>query len=454
MAYQDVKQHGEHEEPLMAERGPRRLEMRNVYILDASGETSEELVHSLGYYHITPTVFTDKESLADAVDRTEPACIILGDALGMSDMREQVEAINDHRQKRIPIVVVHPDDKPETRLLAARLKTDGFFSSPVDVGRLVDAIDKLVTVRNSGNPHRVMIVDDDVEQSKEHANVLRRAGMDVYIIDHPTKVFAAINDFDPDLVMVERETPDYSGIEVAGMLRQHATYSWIPVIIVANYIDAELRIEAIRHGSVDILPKPVAPKLLSSAVANEIERSKLMKSMMLSDSLTGLLNHTTIKRLLESEIARTTRAGEPISFVMIDIDNFKRINDSYGHPTGDRVIKALATLLKQSMRKSDLIGRYGGEEFALILPNTPAEGALILINRIRENFAKIVHQSSDLVNFTATFSAGICEHRHGYVQRQARRQKPRAHFRQAITPAAMPARHARAGTSSCCFVVA
>jgi diguanylate cyclase (GGDEF)-like protein len=400
------------EEPLKAERGPRRMESRTVYVLDVTAEASDELVHALGYYHITPTVFTSKHSLVDAVNRAEPSCIILGNSLDMRLLQEQVEAINDHRQRRIPIVVVHADDNPETRLLAARLRTDGFFASPVDVGRLVDAIDKLVTIRGSTNPHQVVLVDDNEEQAKESATILRRAGMEVYVIDHPTKVFAAIAEYDPDVVIVERETPDYSGIEVAGMLRQHSTYSWIPVIILADYIDAELRIDAIRHGSVDILPKPASPKLLTSAVRSEIERSKLMKTMMLSDSLTGLLNHTTIKRLLESEVARSIRAEEKISFIMIDIDNFKKINDTYGHPTGDRVIKALATLLKQSMRKSDHIGRYGGEEFAIILPNTTAAGALVLLNRIRENFAKIVHQSGDLKNFTATFSAGVSEH-HG-----------------------------------------
>jgi diguanylate cyclase (GGDEF)-like protein len=399
------------EEPLKAERGPRRMETRTVYVLDSAADASDELVHALGYYHITPTVFTSKDALVDAVNRAEPSCIILGNSLDMRHLREQVEAINDHRQRRIPIVVVHADDNPETRLLAARLRTDGFFASPVDVGRLVDAIDKLVTIRGSTNPHQVVLVDDNEEQALENASILRKAGMEVYIIDHPTKVFTAINEYDPDVVIVERETPDYTGMEVAGMLRQHPTYNWIPVIILADYVDAELRIDAIRHGSVDILPKPASPKLLTSAVRSEIERSKLMKTMMLSDSLTGLLNHTTIKRLLESEVARSIRAAEKISFIMIDIDNFKRINDTYGHPTGDRVIKALATLLKQSMRKSDHIGRYGGEEFAIILPNTSAEGALVLLNRIRENFAKIVQQTIELHNYNATFSAVVCEHR-------------------------------------------
>ncbi|MGD9591960.1 MAG: GGDEF domain-containing protein, partial [Candidatus Berkiella sp.] len=128
------------------------------------------------------------------------------------------------------------------------------------------------------------------------------------------------------------------------------------------------------------------------------------------DSLTGLLNHTRILEQLDLEMARAKRNGTPLSFAMIDIDHFKAINDSHGHPVGDRVIKGLARLLKQRLRKVDSIGRYGGEEFAIVFAQTQAQSVLKKLDDIRRGFSKLLHRSSDpLIEFSATFSVGLAE---------------------------------------------
>ena len=124
------------------------------------------------------------------------------------------------------------------------------------------------------------------------------------------------------------------------------------------------------------------------------------------DSLTGLQNHINIKISLEREIAQAERRSAPLSFVMIDIDDFKLVNDTYGHPVGDQVIKSLARLLSQRVRKGDIAGRYGGEEFALILPDTVPEEAFRLVESLREQFEKIKY-STEKGEFSSTFSAGI-----------------------------------------------
>jgi diguanylate cyclase (GGDEF)-like protein len=126
------------------------------------------------------------------------------------------------------------------------------------------------------------------------------------------------------------------------------------------------------------------------------------------DSLTGLYNHTHILQLLDDARARALRTEQPLSFAMLDIDFFKKVNDTYGHPVGDRVIKSLAMFLKQRLRKSDYIGRYGGEEFAVVLPDTDAATALKVLDEIRQRFAEILHpaQPQDL---SCTFSCGIAE---------------------------------------------
>ena len=129
---------------------------------------------------------------------------------------------------------------------------------------------------------------------------------------------------------------------------------------------------------------------------------------MVRDSLTGLYNHTHTLQLLEDARYRAQRDGQPLSFAMLDIDFFKKVNDNYGHPMGDRVIKSLALFLKQRLRKSDLIGRYGGEEFAVVMPNTDAKTAAHVLDEVRRRFAEI-HYPAQPQDLSCTFSAGIAE---------------------------------------------
>jgi diguanylate cyclase (GGDEF)-like protein len=132
----------------------------------------------------------------------------------------------------------------------------------------------------------------------------------------------------------------------------------------------------------------------------------MLSALMVQDSLTGLLKHTMIKEQLVQELSREQRTQSALSFAMIDIDKFKLVNDHYGHMMGDRVIKSLARLLKQRLRKSDSIGRYGGEEFAVVLPNCDPDSAAMLLNKIRADFSELrfLHEGKE---FSVTFSTGI-----------------------------------------------
>ena len=124
------------------------------------------------------------------------------------------------------------------------------------------------------------------------------------------------------------------------------------------------------------------------------------------DSLTGLFNHTHTLYLLEQEIVRARQKDQPLCFAMIDLDYFKKVNDTFGHPIGDRILRSLSMFLKQRLRKTDHIGRYGGEEFALILPNTRPGDARNVVNEIRERFSELLQEAGDR-QFKVTFSCGL-----------------------------------------------
>jgi len=159
-------------------------------------------------------------------------------------------------------------------------------------------------------------------------------------------------------------------------------------------------------GGDEFLTKPIDPGHLVAAVIPRVERYRMLRAMMVQDSLTGLINHSGLQQQLDFEVARARRQKTPLSFAMIDIDHFKKVNDSYGHPAGDRVLMSISRFLRQQLRKTDVVGRYGGEEFGSILTGTGGDPAQKVLDRIRDDFGRVEHPRGDS-KFTVSFSAGI-----------------------------------------------
>jgi len=200
--------------------------------------------------------------------------------------------------------------------------------------------------------------------------------------------------------------PGCSGMELAAIIRQQEAFVSIPIVFLSVETDMDKQLAAIRRGGDDFLTKPIRPEHLIASITNRADRTRSMRYLMERDSLTGLLNHTNLKEQLNREVMRATRTGSKICFAMIDVDHFKNVNDHYGHMTGDRVLKGLARLLQERLRATDIIGRYGGEEYAVILLNTSLDNALQIMNEMRDKFSKLT-QRAEGKEFTVTFSCGI-----------------------------------------------
>jgi diguanylate cyclase (GGDEF)-like protein len=378
-----------------------------VWLVDDDVSLGQELAQLMGQFGYEVRLFTrvaDVEA-ASTVDRPD---VLILDVMFSDEGINATEAMLVRpllRALSCPLLFISADGNFGSRVRAARAGAAGFLLKPVDVPRLVERIERIFDDRQAA-PYRVMIVDDDVVLAEHYRLVLTGAGIEVEVLNQPGLVIERAAAFRPELMLMDMHMPDYAGPELATVIRQHEEWLSMPIVYLSSETDLDRQIEALGRGADDFLSKPISDARLTATVRVRVSRSRQLADLVAKDSLTGLLKHSRIKEEIATELARSRRNGKPMSVVMVDIDHFKRVNDTYGHAPGDRVIKAVAHLLKQRLRKTDGIGRYGGEEFAIALPECDATMARGIMEDICRRFAalRFVHAGSE---FSCTLSAGI-----------------------------------------------
>ena len=383
---------------------------RRLVYLSGSGDETREMTQQIAPFGYELRAFNATDDLQHALADQRPDAIIANAATPaeLESLREILQAHDSGVQPRLLFVSERGD--MEARLQAVRVGGDAYFAKPLDVSEMIDKLDAL-TAHEEPSPYRILIVDDEEHLASFYALTLQQAGMSTAAISDPLHVMQILSDFRPDLILMDVYMPQCTGLELAMVIRQQEDYVSIPIVFLSAETDLQKQMAAMSSGGDDFLVKPIQPEHLVSSVATRAARSRTLRSFMIRDSLTGLLNHTTTKEQLEIEVLRARRSSDVLSFAMLDIDRFKSVNDSYGHLIGDRVIKSMARILGQRLRKTDIIGRYGGEEFAAILPGTDGETALRVLDEIRRGFGEIHHHSTK-GDFAVTFSCGIAEFPH------------------------------------------
>jgi diguanylate cyclase (GGDEF)-like protein len=261
---------------------------------------------------------------------------------------------------------------------------------------------------NEQEQYRVLVVEDSRVAVALIQRTLAQHGIDSHAINDPGRLLEVLESYRPDLVLMDMYMPRFNGVEATRVLRQMAIYSSLPIVYLSGEADVGMQVEALRLGGDQFLIKPFNPVLLAAVVKTKIERFRETQRSTRLDGLTGLLNHTAAKSRLKAMVAQLAPQGA-LTVAMIDIDRFKSVNDTYGHPVGDQVIRGLAWLLKGRLRSIDMIGRYGGEEFLIGLPDVTPEQARSVIDRIREDFSALPHSHKG-GTLCASFSAGIASY--------------------------------------------
>jgi diguanylate cyclase (GGDEF)-like protein len=227
-----------------------------------------------------------------------------------------------------------------------------------------------------------------------------------------------------DLIICDLEMPRMDGFKFIAMLQSREELKDIPVILLTGRVDQEIKIKGLEQGACDYVTKPfdagelvarVNVQLKIKALQDELKRSnEMLKELSNTDALTHLYNRRFLMETLEIEFQRAKRKKDILSLVLLDIDHFKKVNDTYGHQEGDNVLVAVAKLVKSMVRRYDIAARYGGEEFVVVLPETSLQNAVQFAERCRTGVQEISFPGV-LKNMALTVSLGVATYPSGKI---------------------------------------
>ncbi len=262
----------------------------------------------------------------------------------------------------------------------------------------------------------ILVVDDHHDNVEVLKVRLESWGYATSTAMNGRDAIASVESSPPDLILLDVMMPEISGIEVARMIKANKALPFIPIIMQTALDSTENKVEGLEAGADDYITKPIdfaelkarlrsmlrikrLQEALEERESELLEVNERLRHMSQTDGLTGLDNRRHLNERIDEMFSHAKRLAEPFSVVMCDLDKFKSVNDTYGHQAGDEVLKQMADILKEEAREIDRVGRYGGEEFMLLLPGTVLDAAVTFAERVRKRVA----------NHTFTFPGGTLQ---------------------------------------------
>jgi|GEM_PF-139914 len=370
---------------------------------------------------------------ADGKEALEKAICELPDLILLDVMMPQMNGFEvaralkgDSRTHNIPIIMVSALDDPVHEHEGREAGAEEYLAKPVRPQELIARANSLIALRQYRDQLNIrhhsqwsFIVDrhsDDVgpepdkvmpfvllvEDNESDAEIVRHLLKDVPIrlerLSNGADAVELCRSGKVDLMLLDILLPGLNGFEVCRQVKASDKGKDLPIVVITCLEDMDSRLKCIELQADDFLVKPIIGRELQARVKVLLEKKKQLDKLRshyeealnsaIVDWLTGLYNHGYFKKFLDLEIKKSLRQRYPVTLIMIDVDNFKAVNDSYGHPAGDLILQELAHVVRKAVREVDLVARYGGDEFAVVLPYSDGQGALRVAHRIDEAVKK------------------------------------------------------------------
>ena len=258
---------------------------------------------------------------------------------------------------------------------------------------------------------KILAVDDAKDTLLLLEFDLTAEGYEVVFAESGEQALQVLDSQSISMVLLDMYMPGLSGLETLKRIKSSSKMASVPVIMLSSSNDGNEIVAALELGADDYVTKPYLAKVLLARIRTSlrlIQKTQALEALAKTDFLTGINNRASFEELTGKSISQANRCEQALSFAMLDIDFFKNVNDTYGHEAGDKVLKAFAQNLKQQVRDYDVIGRVGGEEFAVCMPNTIGEHAIFACDRIRQNTERLcIEAGNDGERLQITVSIGV-----------------------------------------------
>ena len=357
-----------------------------IFIISENEDELSLLTDVLENRSFAVHAFKDLKKAQEASKKRIPAVIVLEidedlNMLGNGNFHAEFYSFDSFKPA---VVVISRREDIDTRMKASQLGIDAFFASPINAHNFISTLDVLLAFRES-KQGRVLVADEDEERINAIVSRFKRENFECSAVNRATHVVDELVNFKPDLILLSLAQCKNEQGNVAKMIRSHEYYFNVPIICIVDENDNESKPNMLDLGVDDCITTDDLSTGLLTSLRQKIVRFRRANHLIIMDSLTGTLNRDAFVDRANEEISLAKRRGENICLAMIDVDHFKRINDANGHAVGDYVLRHISDYLSNRLRRSDVVGRYGGDEFLVLLPDTDLNSAYLVLDMVRQN---------------------------------------------------------------------
>jgi diguanylate cyclase (GGDEF)-like protein len=381
-----------------------------LLVVDSDKELAQQLVEEAGNREVRAETANELSAARDFLGRCRPDVVLL-DLSFPQDVQSALKLLEELSacDPPVPVLVLTARDSLIDRVEVARRGGRGFLQKPLPPSEVLDTVMQLLH-RMSALESKVMVVDDDPLVLAALKALLEPKRIRVITLDEPLRFWEVLERTSPNLLVLDVEMPHLSGVELCRVVRNDPRWCGIPIIFLTAHTDAETVQRVFAAGADDFVGKPVVGPELLTRIRNRLEHARLYRTFVETDPLTGVANRRKSTTMMNQLIRLASRIHQPFSFAMLDLDNFKQINDTHGHAVGDQVLRKLGTVMLRIFRGEDVVARWGGEEFAVGMFGMRQQDAVRRMTGMLDAFRKESFTTPAEVEFHVTFSAGIAQY--------------------------------------------
>ena len=357
-----------------------------LLIVEKDRQLISELFIEADVRGIKAEVATDLQTAIKKIYYQTPH-VILFDPCVASTVEKGLELLNEVRlfKQPIPIIIFTSENRLNYRVEAARKGGKIFLHKPLPANEVLEVVNQVLKQHDQTSEAVILAVDDDPQTLVMLQSLLQPWGLKIVTLSEPEKFWETLEATEPDLLILDIKMPHISGIELCQVVRNDARWGGLPILFLTAYQDIDSVNQVFAVGADDFVSKPIIGPELVARIINRLERIKLVRALAEIDPVTKLANRHKSSQEIEKFLHLSQRCHQPLCFAILDLHNFKQINNQFGYGIGDYVLREVGQTLRKSFNEEDVVARWGGGEFIICMYGANRERAKKEIGKILDS---------------------------------------------------------------------